>query len=111
MGKFKKILKFSDPYPTFWYEISCYIKAVLATLFLIVGLFLIFHPFLSRVSLFGVFETGLTPTGLKILSFFDGIIWPKGYLGFFIWGAVSLLVSSALFWKIKLVRKLAKTLF
>lgn len=111
MGKLGKIIKLSDPYPTFWYEILCYIKAVFATLFLIVGIFLIFHPLFLKINFFGIFETGLTPTGFKVLSFLEGIIWPKGYLGFFIWGAVSLVVSLTLFWEIKLVRKLFKTLF
>jgi len=111
MSKLTKIIKLSDPYPNFFYEISCYIKAVLATLFLIFGIFLIFHPLFLKINFFGIFETGLTPTGLKVLSFLESIIWPKGYLGFFIWGAVSLVASLAFFWQMKLVRKLFKTLF
>jgi len=111
MSKLGKILKLSDPYPNFGYEIFCYVKAVLACLFLIFGLLLIFHPLFLKINFFGIFETGLTPTGFKILAFLEGIIWPQGYLGFFIWGAISLMVSFALFWRIKLVRKLFKTLF
>lgn len=41
MGKLKKILKLSDPYPNFGYEIFCYVKAILGTGFLIFGVFLI----------------------------------------------------------------------
>lgn len=118
----KKILKLSDPYceatnsvyPNLWYEFFCYIKAVLGTLFLIFGIFLAFHPLFYKINFFGVLETGLTPTGLKILSFLEPLIFPKGYLGFLIWGIISILIGILFFWKInevccfaiKLVKKL-----
>lgn len=110
MGKFTKILKLSDPYPNLWYEFSCYVKAVSGTLFLILGVLLIFHPLFFEINLFGIFETGLTPTGLKIIALLDSIIYPKGYLGFLVWGIVFLFLGLSFFWQIKLVRDLMKTL-
>jgi len=59
-----------------------------------------------RINFFGVLETGLTPTGLKILSFLEPVIYPKGYLGFLIWGVISILLGFFFFWRLKLVRKL-----
>jgi len=111
MSKLGKILKLSDPYPNFFYEIACYLKAFLGTLFFVFGLFLIFHPFLLEVNLFGVLETGLTPRGFAILAFLKKIIWPRGYFGFLIWGIALLLVGFFFFWRIKLVKKLFKILF
>lgn len=106
MKKLGKILKLSDPYPNFWYEFCCYLKAALGTIFLIFGIFLIFHPLFYKINFFGILETGLTPTGFKILSFLDSVIYPKGYLGFLIWGVISILLGLFFFWRIKLVRKL-----
>jgi len=107
MEKLKKILRLSDPYPNLWYEFFCYIKAVLGTLFLILGIFLICHPMFYRINFFGFLETGLSPTGLKFLTFLDSIIYPKGYFGFLIWGIIFILIGLFFFWRIKLVRKLA----
>ncbi|MFZ5365706.1 MAG: hypothetical protein ACOZBZ_00250 [Patescibacteria group bacterium] len=107
MGKLGKILKLSDPYPNLWYEFLCYVKAALGGSFLIFGIFLIFHPLFYKISFFGLLETGLSPTGLAILAFLDSIIYPKGYLGFLIWGAISILAGIFFLWQIKLVRKLA----
>lgn len=111
MKKLKKIIKLSDPYPNFAYEIFCYLKAFFGTIFLIFALFLIFHPLFLKISFFGILETGLTPRGFRILSFLENTIWPKGYLGFLIWGGASLLISLFFFWKIKLVKKLFQILF
>jgi len=107
MGKLGKILKLSDPYPNLWYEFCCYIKASLGTIFLIFGIFLIFHPMFYKINFFGFLETGLTPTGFKIISFLEPVIYPKGYFGFLIWGIISILLGIFFFfWRIKLVRKL-----
>ena len=108
MGKFEKILKLSDPYPNLGYEILCYVKALLGTFFLILSIFLIFYPLLFRVNFFGLLETGLSPTGLRILAFFDTIVWPGGYLGFLFWGLLAFLLGLWFFWRIKLVRKIFK---
>jgi len=106
MKKLRKILKLSDPPPNLGYEFFCYIKAALGTVFLFFGIFLIFHPLFYKINFFGLLETGLSPTGLKLLAFLDSIIYPKGYLGFLIWGIIFILVSFFFFWRIKLVRKL-----
>jgi hypothetical protein len=57
MVKLGRILKLSDPYPNFGYEIFCYVKAILGALFLIFGIFLIFHPMFYRINFFGLLET------------------------------------------------------
>lgn len=110
MKKIVKIFKLCDPYPDFGYEIACYVKSVLGTFFFLIGILFIFSPFLVKIDFFGILETGLTPTGLQILSFLEKIIFPRGYFGFFLWGIVSLGIGLFFFWRIKLIRKLIKIL-
>lgn len=43
MKKLKKFLKLSDPYPNYWYEITCYLKTILGTLALIGGVLVMFQ--------------------------------------------------------------------
>lgn len=101
----KNILTLTDPYPTLGYEILSYFKAALGTLFFILGIFLIFHPLLITINFFNLIVSGLSPMGLKLLSFFSSLVWPKSYFGFLLWGAVALSWSFWFFWQIKLVRK------
>lgn len=105
MGKLKKILALTDPYPSLQYEIFCYLKAALGTLFFVLGVFLIFHPLLISINFFNILLTGLSPAGLKLLSLFNTLIWPKGYWGFLLWGTMALLWAFWFFWQIKLVKK------
>ncbi|KPJ70393.1 hypothetical protein AMJ51_02015 [Microgenomates bacterium DG_75] len=86
MKKLKKVLKLSDPYPTLGYEISCYLKAALGLIFIILGFFAIL-----------VWEEQIFGRYFLLLSFILGVNFIA--LGLF------------LFWQIKLVRKLFKILF
>jgi len=76
MKKLKKILQLSDPYPNLWYEASCYLKAVLGLILLILGFFFLFPP-----------------------SFHGAL------------GILLIVLGFWIFWQIKLVKKLSKTLF
>lgn len=106
MNQVKKILTLSDPYPNLWYEFFCYAKTALGTLFFLLGLFLIFHPFFFKINFGGILETGLSPVGLQFLDFLGSLIYPKGYAGFFLWGIIFLVLSICFFSRIKLIRKL-----
>lgn len=108
MGKLKKFLSLTDPPPNLRYELSCYLKAILGMIFLILGVLFIFHPLLIRINIFGILETGLTPTGVKIINLFGKTIFPKGYFGFLILGMVSVILGVFCFLRIKLIKKLLK---
>lgn len=106
MGKWRKILTLSDPYPTPWYEISCYLKTILGTIFLVFGIFFLFYSALLEIKL-GPFMTGVTPVGQKIFAFFSRIL---GTIPLWnvILGIALILLGIYLFLKIKLVRDLGK---
>jgi len=102
MAKLKRLLSLNDPPPTPWYEISCYLKGILGTIFFILGILLIFYPLFTRT----IFGVGLTPAGEKITKFFTSTLWPKGNFGLLFWGLVCLGLGGRCFSEIKIIKKL-----
>ncbi|TSC54437.1 MAG: hypothetical protein LiPW16_9 [Microgenomates group bacterium LiPW_16] len=111
MGKFKDILTLSDPYPNFAYEVSCYLKAIIALIFIILGFFFILSPiFKNGLVIFG-FALILAPLGERILSFEEATFGQNFEILSLGFGILFILLGLYLFWRIKLVRKLVKALY
>lgn len=111
MKKIKKILKLTDPYPTLWYEISCYLKTALGLIFLILGSFFFLSPWLKEGLIIFGFMAILNPVGEKIIIWEEKVFGQNFEVLSLALGILLIVLGIWLFWQTKLVRKLFKTLF
>lgn len=110
MKKLKKILQLSDPYPNFWYEISCYLKSAFGLIAIILGVFFLLSPLLKRGLIILGFALILKPVGEAILAW-EEKTFAQNFIAFsLILGTLLIILGLLLLWQIKLVKKLIKTL-
>jgi FtsH-binding integral membrane protein len=110
MKKIKEIFKLSDPYPNIQYEILCYIKAILGLGFFVLGVFLLFLPFIRTEPVFLGFAPVLGPLGLIIFDATVNWFGQNFVLFCLVFGTVLIIFGLWIFWQIKLVKKLFKLL-
>jgi len=111
MKKLKKILQLSDPYPNLWYEASCYLKTILGLIFVILGFFFVFSPLLKKGLVIFGFAIILNPLSEAILVWEIETFKQNFYALSLLVGFLLIILGLGIFWKIRLVRKLIKTLF
>lgn len=104
LTKLKGVLSLSDPYPSLWYEASCYIKTILGGILVIFGVFLLSYPYFLEFGIPGVLVTGISPRGKQVYTAFGEVFgsWIPGWR--IILGILLILLGVLVFWRIKIVR-------
>ena len=110
MKKLRKILQLSDPYPNLWYEFSCYLKAALGLIFVILGFFFVFSPLLKKGLVIFGFALILSRLGETVLAWEVKTFEQNFYALSLLIGLLLIIVGLGIFWQIKLVRKLIRSL-
>lgn len=111
MKKIKKILLLADPYPNLRYEISCYLKAVLGLIFIILGIFLLLSPLLKRGLIAFGFQVILSPLSESIIVLEERFFGRNLDFLSLLTGTLFIVLGLWVLWQIKLIRKFFKTLF
>lgn len=110
MKKIKKILLLTDPYPNLGYEFSCYLKTVLGLILIILGIFLLLSPLLKRGLIAFGFQVILSPLSESIIMLEDRFFGRNLDFLSLLAGTLSIVFGLWVFWQIKLIRKIFKTL-
>lgn len=111
MKKLKNIWRLADPFPNLGYEIVCYLKTALGVLFVIFGIFFLLSPLLRKELIIFGFEVMLGPLGRSILAWEEKTFGLNFTIFSLTAAGLLLILGLWLFWQIKLVKKLIKTLF
>ena len=111
MKKLKRILKLTDPYPNLGYEISCYLKAALGLVFLILGLFFLLSTWLKKGLIIFGFVAILGQAGERIIAWEERVFKQNFASLSLVFGALLVILGLWVLWQIKLVRKFVNALF
>lgn len=110
MKKIKKIWGLTDPPPTLWYEISCYLKAAIGLILFILGCFFLLSPFLKNQPIILGFAIILGPLGRAILDWEKEVFGQNFFLLSLFYGMLLVCLGIWFFGRIKIIRKVFKIL-